>query len=80
MSRPVTTRIRVLGYGVGWGAKGSGKDIPEEAPRCTFPALSSAALGAAGPQPPGAGGTGEEQMRFRVGKLGVSPFDLFGRF
>lgn len=53
----------------GRGAKGSRKDIPEKAPRRTFPALSSAARGssvtAAGP-----GRTWEQQMRFKVGELG----------
>lgn len=54
-----------------WGrdAKESGKDIPEEAPRRTFPALSSAALGSS-VTAAGAGRTGEQQMQFKVGELG----------
>lgn len=54
-----------------WGrdAKESGKDIPEEAPRRTFPALSSAALGSS-VTAVGAGRTGEQQMQFKVGELG----------
>lgn len=45
----------------GGGAKGSRKDIPEEAPRCTFPALSSAALGVVWPPSWGQAGHGKKK-------------------
>lgn len=56
----------------GGSAKGSRKDIPEEAPLGTFPALSSAAPGAAWPPPPEQAGSQNtaEYTRLRLGEQG----------